>query len=182
LRQPIQASKPRLFIRRFSRALLLCALAPVPWTLVSGCNRTAHPGQIGKKAPAIVVREGAQTVSLQDYRGKTVILNFWASWCAPCIEEFPSLIDLQRQMPDVSVLAVAFDSDEPSYRQFLIDNNINSVLTIDDLSNQSNQAFGTLRPPESYIIDRRGVIRRKFIGPPEGGWTNPEIVNYLKNL
>ncbi|HEX4005053.1 MAG TPA: TlpA disulfide reductase family protein [Acidobacteriaceae bacterium] len=162
--------------------MLFCALCAVACSLASSCNRTAHPGQIGEKAPAIVVHEGAQTVSLQSYRGKTVILNFWASWCGPCIEEFPSLIDLQRQMPNITVLAVAFDSDEPSYRQFLIDNNINSVVTIDDLSNKSNQAFGTLRPPESYVIDRRGIIRRKFIGPPEGGWTNPEIVNYLKNL
>ena len=169
-------------LRRVPWSLLgaLCALSCV--FCLSGCNRTAHPGQIGERAPAIVIHEGAQIVNLEDYRGKTVILNFWASWCTPCIEEFPSLIDLQRQMPTVAVLAVAFDSDEPSYRQFLVDNSIHGVVTIDDLSNQSNTAFGTYRPPETYVIDRRGVIRRKFIGMPVGGWTNPEIVNYLKNL
>lgn len=137
---------------------------------------------MGERAPAIVVHDGAQTVSLRDYRGKTVVLNFWASWCAPCIEEFPSLIDLQRRMPNVVVLAVAFDSDEPSYRQFLVDNNINGIITIDDLTGASNHAFGTSRPPETYVIDKNGIIRRKFIGMPEAGWTNPEIMNYLKNL
>jgi thiol-disulfide isomerase/thioredoxin len=149
---------------------------------LSGCNRTARPAQVGERAPAIVIHDGAQTVSLRSYEGKVVILNFWASWCAPCIEEFPSLIDLQRQMPNVTVLAVAFDTDEPSYRQFLVDNNITGVITIDDLSQQSNHAFETSRPPETYVIDRSGIVRRKFIGMPEGGWTNPEILNYLRNL
>ena len=149
---------------------------------LSSCNRTARPAQVGEHAPNIVIHEGAQTVSLAAYQGKIVVLNFWASWCAPCIEEFPSLIDLQRRMPNVVVLAVAFDTDEPSYRQFLVDNNISGVITIDDLSGQSNHAFDTSRPPETYVIDRSGVIRRKFIGMPEEGWTNPEIMNYLKNL
>jgi thiol-disulfide isomerase/thioredoxin len=166
-------------------------LHPVPRALfavlcaalcLSGCNRTARPAQVGERAPDIVIHDGAQTVSLRSYHGKIVVLNFWASWCAPCIEEFPSLIELQRQMPNVVVLAVAFDSDEPSYRQFLVDNNISGVITIDDLSGQSNHAFDTTRPPETYVIDRSGVIRRKFIGMPVAGWTNPEIVNYLKNL
>lgn len=158
----------------------LCALGAV--LCLSSCNRTARPAQVGERAPAIVIHDGAQTVSLRSYRGKTVVLNFWASWCAPCIEEFPSLIDLQRRMPNVVVLAVAFDSDEASYRQFLVDNNISGVITIDDLTDQSNHAFGTSRPPETYVIDKNGVIRRKFIGMPEAGWTNPEIMNYLKNL
>lgn len=87
---------------------------------------------------------------------------------------------LQRQMPNVVVLAVAFDTDEPSYRQYLIDNHLAGITTIDDLNNQSSNAFGTTRPPESYIIDRKGIIRRKVIGPIN--WTDPEIMNYLKNL
>jgi cytochrome c biogenesis protein CcmG, thiol:disulfide interchange protein DsbE len=85
-------------------------------------------------------------------------------------------------MPEVAVLAVAFDTDEPSYRQYLVDNNLSGLLTIDDITNASNLAFDTTRPPETYVIDRKGVIRRKFIGIPEGGWTNPEILNYLRNL
>lgn len=137
---------------------------------------------MGERAPNFVIRDGSRTVQLRDYRGKIVVLNFWASWCPPCVEEFPSLIQLQRQMPDVVVLAVAFDTDEPSYRQFLTDNSLAGIITIDDLTNKSSQSFGTFRPPETYIIDRKGIIRRKFIGMPEGGWTVPEIMNYLKNL
>jgi len=148
----------------------------------TGCDRGSHPGQVSRPAPDFTIVDGSKSIHLSDYHGKIVVLNFWASWCAPCIEEFPSLIDLQRRMPNVVVLAVAFDTDEPSYRQFLVDNNISGVITIDDLSGQSNHAFDTSRPPETYVIDRSGVIRRKFIGMPEEGWTNPEIMNYLKNL
>jgi cytochrome c biogenesis protein CcmG/thiol:disulfide interchange protein DsbE len=163
--------------------LLLCSLMPVASCLLQGCNRTNHPAQVGERAPNVVIRDGSQTVRLRDYRGKVIVLNFWASWCAPCIEEFPSLIQLQRNMPnDVVVLAVAFDTDQDSYRQFLQDNNLSGITTIDDLTDTSNHAFGTSRPPETYIIDRNGVIRRKFIGMPEGGWTMPEIVNYVKHL
>jgi cytochrome c biogenesis protein CcmG, thiol:disulfide interchange protein DsbE len=176
-RSRIRRTRPRAS-RPVPCALLavLYALCPV----LCSCNRSAHPAQVGEKAPAVVIRDGAQTVALRDYAGKTVVLNFWASWCAPCAEEFPSLVELQRQMPQVVILAVAFDTDEPSYRQYLVDHNLSGLLTIDDVTNASNSAFETSRPPETYVIDKNGVIRRKFIGPQD--WTTPEIVDYLRNL
>jgi cytochrome c biogenesis protein CcmG, thiol:disulfide interchange protein DsbE len=166
---------------RLARAALLCGLWPVACCLVS-CNHTARPAQVGERAPKIVIREGDQTIALRQYekQGKVVVLNFWASWCAPCLEEFPSLMHLQKDMPNITVVAVAFDTDESAYRQYLADNHIAGITTIVDLANQSSNAFDTTRPPETYIIDTHGIIRRKFIGPQD--WTNPEILNYLKNL
>lgn len=145
----------------------------------SGCDRGAHPTQVETPAPNFTITDGAKTIRLSDYRGKIIVVNFWASWCAPCLEELPSLIALQKQMPQIVVLAVDFNDDVTAYHQFLIDNHVD-LLTIHDESQQSNLAFGTKRPPETYIIDRQGKIRRKFIGPQD--WTNPEIINYLKNL
>lgn len=147
----------------------------------TGCDRGSHPGQVATTAPDFAITDQGKTVRLSDYRGKTVVLNFWASWCAPCLEELPSLIALQKEMPQIVVIGVDFDDDAASYRQFLVDNHID-LLTIHDESQKSNHAFGTSRPPETYVIDQQGKIRRKFIGPPAGGWTNPEIINYLKNL
>ena len=174
--------QPRARSTRSALALaaLFCSLIPVPCSLLSGCNRTAHPGSIGDPAPAFTIHDGPRTVSLSDYRGKIVVLNFWASWCPPCLEEFPSLMQLQKDDPNIVVLAVAFQTDQPSYSQYLIDNHIAGITTINDLANQSSDAFGTFRPPESYIIDRKGTIRRKVIGPIN--WTDPEMLNYLKNL
>ncbi|TCK75687.1 TlpA family protein disulfide reductase [Acidipila rosea] len=148
--------------------------------ITSGCNdRGDHPSQIGKPAPGFAITNGAKTLRLHDYRGKVVVLNFWASWCPPCLEEFPSLTALQREMPQIAVLAVSFDTDAEAYRQYLVDNHIDLTVAIDQ-SQRSNLAYGTTRPPETYIIDRHGVIRRKFIGPQD--WTSPEIVGYLKGL
>jgi cytochrome c biogenesis protein CcmG, thiol:disulfide interchange protein DsbE len=147
--------------------------------LFTGCDRGDHPGQIGTPAPSFTVTDSSRTVRLADYRGKVVVLNFWASWCAPCLEEFPSLIQLQRDMPQVVVLAVSFHDDEDSYKTYIADNHID-LLTVFDATEKSNQAYGTTRPPETYIIDKNGIIRRKFIGPAD--WTSPEIITYLNKL
>jgi thiol-disulfide isomerase/thioredoxin len=145
----------------------------------AGCDRGAHPSQIGRAAPDFVVQDGAQRVQLSQYRGKVVVLNFWASWCPPCLEEFPYLVNLQHRMPQIVVLAVSFDHDADAYRQYLTENHID-LLTVRDGSERSNLAYGTTRPPETFIIDRRGIIRRKFIGAQD--WTSPDIVAYLNRL
>jgi thiol-disulfide isomerase/thioredoxin len=145
----------------------------------AGCDRGAHPSQIGRPAPAVTLHDGAQTLSLAQFRGKIVVLNFWASWCPPCLEEFPSLAQLQQQMPGIVVLAVSFDHDPTAYRDYLADNHI-GVRTLLDTSERSNLAFGTTRPPETFILDRSGIVRRKFIGPQD--WVSPEITSYIKQL
>lgn len=145
----------------------------------TGCDRGDHPGQIGSQAPDFTVTDANRTVRLADYRGKVVVVNFWASWCAPCLEEFPSLIQMQRDMPQVAVLAISFNDDEAAYRSYIVDNHID-LLTAFDATQKSNLAFGTTRPPETYIIDKKGVIRRKFIGPSD--WNTPEIRTYLTKL
>ncbi len=147
--------------------------------LFTGCDRGDHPGQIGSPAPDFTVTDSSRTVRLGDYRGKVVVLNFWASWCAPCLEEFPSLIHLQRDMPQVVVLAISFHDDEDSYKTYIADNHID-LLTAFDATEKSNHAYGTTRPPETYIIDKKGIICRKFIGPAD--WTSPEILTYLNKL
>ena len=165
-----------------SRGTFPTLAAVLAFTLfaAAGCDRGGHPAQVGEVAPDFTIHDQGQTVSLDQYRGKIVVLNFWASWCPPCLEEFPSLMQLQQQVPGVVVLAVSFDTDAGAYRQYVADNHLNNMVITLDLSQKSNLAFGTTRPPETYIIGRNGHIRRKFIGAQD--WTSPEIENYLRNL
>ena len=79
----------------------------------------------------------------------------------------------------VTVLAVSVDVDESAYRKFLKDHKID-LLTVRDPDQKSNNLYGTIKFPESYIIDRNGVVRRKFFGPVD--WTQPEIVDFLSKL
>ncbi|MGC2161878.1 MAG: TlpA disulfide reductase family protein [Silvibacterium sp.] len=156
------------------------ALAAVLALAAAGCNRGGYPDQVGMPAPNFTIHDGTQTVSLSQYRGKTVVLNFWASWCTYCAAEWPSLEQLQQQIPDSVVLAVAFDSDPGDYRQYVADNQLHNMTIVLDPTDRSNLAFGTTRPPETYIIDKKGIIRRKFIGAQD--WNTPEIQSYLRSL
>ena len=147
---------------------------------LTACDRGMKPELVGRSAPDFTVTDSERTVSLHDYKGKVVVLNFWASWCAPCIEELPSLLQMQRDLGDhVTVLAVATDEDPEAYKRFMHDHPMN-VIAVNDQAQKSNAEYGTWGWPETYIIDRKGVVRRKFIGPVE--WTNPTIIAYLEKL
>lgn len=145
----------------------------------AGCDRGDHPHATGRPAPDFTVSDGTRTVHLADYRGKVVLLNFWATWCAPCIAELPSLQAMHQELPQVAVLAVSVDQDSEAYHRFLERHPLD-LLTVEDSARQVNALYGTNLFPESYVIDRKGVIVRKFVSAQD--WTNPEIVNYLSHL
>ncbi len=158
--------------------LLTCALAL--FVLLTGCSSGGlPPGLVGKPAPALAIPDAAPANPLASLRGKVVVLNFWASWCAPCLLEFPSLAALQRDLPGIAVLAVSFDQDPANYRRFLAKHPV-ALRTALDPTGRSNAAFGSLRPPETWVIDKQGMVRRRFIGAQE--WTTSEIEEYLRAL
>ena len=148
---------------------------------LSGCWSGTRPSRIGSAAPDFTVRDSERTVTLSQLKGQVVVLNFWATWCPPCIEEMPSLVQMQQRMKakGVTVLAVSVDADEKQYRRFLRDHNV-SLLSVRDADQKSNELYGTFKFPETYVIDRNGVVRRKFIGAVD--WTEPEVIDFLGKL
>ena len=160
-------------MRRIWASLVLGTL------LATGCDRGSHPGNIGKPAPQFVISDGPRTVDLSKLRGQVVVLNLWATYCSPCIEELPSLLALQRQMPQVAVVAVSMDQDPDIYHRFLIQHHVD-LVTIRDEDRRIFALYGTEQIPETYIIDRQGVLRRKFVSAQD--WTSPEITGYLSKL
>ena len=148
---------------------------------LAGCYSGNHPGRIGSNAPDFTVQDSDHSITLSQFRGKVVVLNFWATWCPPCVEETPSLVRMQNLMKDkgVVVLAVSIDADDAAYHKFLKQYNV-SMVTVRDESRKASTLYGTFGWPETFVIDRSGVIRRKFIGPVD--WTSPEITDYLGKL
>jgi peroxiredoxin len=147
--------------------------------LVSACDRGAHPAQTGKVAPDFTVSDGATTIHLANYRGRVVLLNFWATWCPPCVSEMPGLVELHHDRPDLAILAVSIDDDPNAYSRFLVRRHVD-FITVRDPSQSAARLYHTEGWPETYIIDRQGVIRRKIVGDPD--WSNPEIRAYLKSM
>jgi cytochrome c biogenesis protein CcmG, thiol:disulfide interchange protein DsbE len=147
-----------------------------------GCYNGGHPPRIGSNAPDFTVQDSDHKVTLSQFRGQVVVLNFWGTFCPPCIEETPSLVQMQSRLRDkgVVVLAVSIDEDDAAYHKFLKDYKLSSMTTVRDGAQKSSALFGTMGWPETYIIDRNGVIRRKFIGAVD--WTSPSITDYLSRL
>ncbi len=148
---------------------------------MAGCYSGTRPPRIGSAAPDFTVQDSDRKVTLSQFRGQVVVLNFWATWCPPCVQEMPSLIQMQSRMKDkgVTVLAVSIDVDEAAYHKFLKDYGVNMV-TVRDPEEKSPALYGTHGWPETYIIDRKGIVRRKFIGPVD--WNSPEIADFLSKL
>lgn len=148
-----------------------------------------HPDYMGadRRAPPFALKDmhGA-TVSLASLRGKVVVLNFWTKTCGPCLEEMPELAELTkivRGRPDVVVLAVSVDEGpddvRATLRTVLRDEEPFPVL-FDPDSSVVGGRFGTKLFPETWFIDKRGVVRARFDGARE--WTNALFVDFIDEL
>ena len=160
-----------------TRIWLLILLLGTVWGL-GGCYGGSRPPRIGNAALDFTIRDADRTVTLREFRGKVVVVNFWASWCPPCIAETPSLVRMQNRFKDkgVIVLGISADEDEHAYQAFLKKYYI-TFLTIRDPSAKVQNLYGTAKLPESYIIDAQGVLRRKVVNAID--WESPEITTFL---
>jgi peroxiredoxin len=163
-------------VRRISFLIAVLGLL-----VLAGCYGGTRPPRIGKAAPDFVVQDSERRVTLSQYKGQVVVLNFWASWCPPCIAETPSLVRMQQQLKDkgVVVVAISADEDESAYRRFKDKYQMNFV-TVRDPSAKIQHMYGTIQLPETYIIDRDGILRRKFANAFD--WSTPEVNDFLSKL
>ncbi len=137
---------------------------------------------VGDRAPNFsIVADNGRRVTRSDFGGRLLVLNFWATWCPPCIEEMPSLDEFQRKLAGsgVVVVGVSVDTDEQAYRQFLQKAKV-SFLTSRDPAAEISAEYGTFKFPETYVIDSRGRVVQKHIGPEI--WTNEDLLRSVQSL
>lgn len=125
--------------------------------------------------------------ALNDFQGKVVLLNFWASWCAPCVIEFPQMIDLASKKPDQMVLLfISIDEDRTAIDRFLKTHGKDlpkaNIHVIHDTRKAIAQTlYNTFKIPETYIIDRNGMIVEKIIGA-DIVWNDDAMMEKISTL
>ena len=167
--------------RNLSSGLVLACIAGLIFIFVRPDYRQGEASLHGRRAKDFPIVIDGKPGKLSDLRGKVVVLNFWATWCPPCVEEAPALNELQRRIAPFggTVLGVSVDDDQEAYENFLRAYNIKFPNYRDPARQVSNE-YGTFMYPESYVIDRRGRFDRKIIGPQD--WTSPEMTAYFDSV
>lgn len=125
-----------------------------------------------------------QTVQLSSFAGKVVILNFWASWCGPCVEEVPSLIKLVKEFKgEVQLVAISGDSNRNDIDVFLKsfpELKEANITLIWDEDRSLMKTYGVMRLPESLVSDRQHKLVKKLVGSID--WHNKDSIEYMNGL
>lgn len=165
--------------------LLATALCAGLVAVGAGCKSSGAPVQ-GEMAPDFVLQSsGGATRKLSNYRGKVVLVNLWATWCPPCIEEMPVLDQLAKDYADkgLVVIGIAGDDDTQAVRDFLAKSPVKFEVLFDP-GGAIGTRYGITGYPETFFVDRQGLLRDKIIGPVphEGTKPGPALVATIDAL
>ena len=161
---------------RLTPIILLCLLLPLS-TFSAEIERYNGPSRIYFSLPDFQGR----THALPDYQGKVILINFWASWCPPCIYEMPELMRLQKQFGDQPFEILAINAGEKKHRVRKFSRTINLDLRVLlDTDNRAFKDWGVMTLPTSFLVDAHGKVRYRIRGNP--GWEDEETVAIINKL
>lgn len=122
-----------------------------------------------------------KTFTLSQYKGKVMILNFWATWCPPCREEMPSMDALYQKFKgtDLVIIPASIDEDPKTVSKFMQKNNYTMPVYYDP-DKQAGSTYGLTGVPETFIINRNGKIEEKIIGPID--WMRSDVIKLFEDL
>ncbi len=163
--------------------IILLSLA----TLLAGCDRsrkepaTFSNTAIGKPAPDFVLKDTkGKTWHLAELKGKVVFVHFWATWCPPCRGELPAIQALSPSLPPEAFQILAIlSNDQAEVAEKFADGIGFAAPILLDPENQASKAYGTTGVPETYIVDKNGVLREAIIGAMD--WNSPAARRMLAN-
>ena len=162
-------------MKKVALVVLACSLS----LSAASCEQAPKVAVVGKPAPdfTLVDRQG-KTWTLSQLKGQVVFINFWATWCPPCREEMPSMQRLYTIVPKESfVMLAVLENDDPARGDSFA---ARAGLTMPILVDQEKKVwptYGLTGVPETFIVDKQGVIREKFIGPAQ--WDSPRYLEIL---
>lgn len=160
--------------RRMARRVVLLAVMFAATAAAPGCKRATGVGA-GDLAPEFVLPRLDGTVQkLSNYRGNVVLVNLWATWCPPCVEEMPVLDRISAEYRDrgLVLLGLAGDDDPSRVRAFLEERPVDFEVLLDQ-GGEVGTRYGITAYPETFVIDRDGRVITKFVGPLPAGPEGP---------
>lgn len=121
---------------------------------------------IKKPAPDVRMKnlEGGGSLQISSLRGRPIVINFWATWCIPCIQEHAALNAAARSNPDVTFLGVVYEDSTENTMRFLAERG-SAYNSYADEDGKAAIAFGVYGVPETYFVDAKGTIVDKYVGP-----------------
>jgi peroxiredoxin len=167
-------------LNRILQAALAVMLAAFGVALYTSLHETIV--NAGDKAPDFTFKDdNGRQYTVQKFGGRMLLLNFWASWCGPCVEEIPALNVMAKTLAPkgLVVLGVSVDKDEKAYREFLQKLPL-AYPSGRDPEQVINQRYGTLQFPESYLIDSNGKVVEKFVSVQ--AWASPQMISHVGSL
>ena len=165
---------------RILQAALALMLAAFGVALYTSLHETIV--NAGDDAPEFSFKsDDGKQYSVQNFGGKLLLLNFWASWCGPCVQEIPALNEMARALAPkgLVVLGVSVDKDDKAYKDFLKRLPL-AYPSGRDPEQVINQRYGTLQFPESYLIDSKGRVVEKFVSVQ--AWASPQMISHVGSL
>jgi cytochrome c biogenesis protein CcmG/thiol:disulfide interchange protein DsbE len=158
----------------------LVALLAVLWTREPDTGVSGSSPLIGRLVPEVVGPTlGGGTFDIDDARGRWVLINFFASWCVPCVEEHPELVEFSRRHPDDGlVVSVPFGDTEANARAFFDEYGGDWPVMADPEAALAVD-FAVLRPPETFLIAPNGIVVDRFIGQISADFVDDYIAAVL---
>ncbi len=147
----------------------------------SACKQKPTTLKVGDAAPdfSLVDRQG-KTWSLSELKGQVVFINFWATWCPPCLKELPSMQNLYTRIPKEKFKMLAIlNKDKLASADFVANKKGLTFSILDDEQNVVGIKYFLTGLPETYIVDKQGIIREKIIGAAQ--WDTPGAVQMIMN-
>lgn len=164
-------------IRVIVSCLLFCLLSAL-----IGCRSGAPKSHAGAAAPDFTVTDiHGNKLSLSEYKGKVVLLDFWATWCAPCLEEIPHFVQMQQTLgpQGFQTIGISMDDGPKPVQQFYQDHKLNYPVAVGD-TKLADSYGGVLGLPVTFVINKDGQIRKKFVGATDPAVIEQEVVAALK--
>lgn len=161
----------------------LIAISLLSVLSLAGIDDSLASSDTGKVAPVFELKDlEGKKVSLTDFKGKVILLNFWATWCAPCKAEMPSLENLYSNLKSkgLVVIGVAVDNSEKTVSSFIKEKGITFPILLDKGKEVSFDDYGVIGLPVTFLIDKKGIIVDKVFG--ERQWDSVEIKEKIKRL